>query len=157
MKLAEALAERADLQTRYSQLAARAKQSARYQEGEAPPEDAAALLAEMDRVAARLEMLVVRINVQNLATEVSPGVSMTAALARRDTLRRLQRSRAELADAAATPVDRYSRTELRSFAALDVKALREAADAYAKEARELDTLIQGINWTTEMDERGSGV
>ena len=44
------------------------------------PEDAAALLAEMDRVAARLEMLVVRINVQNLATEVSPGVSMTAAL-----------------------------------------------------------------------------
>jgi len=71
MKLAEALAERADLQTRFGQLAARAKQSARHQEGETPPEDAAALLVEMDRVAARLEDLVVRINVQNLATEVS--------------------------------------------------------------------------------------
>ena len=152
MKLAEALAERADLQTRYGQLATRAKQSARHQEGETPAEDAAALLAEMDRVAARLEDFVVRINVQNLATEVSPGVSMTAALARRDTLRRLQKSRAELADAAATQVDRYSRTELRSFAALDVKALREEADAYAKEARELDTLIQGVNWTTELAE-----
>ena len=152
MKLAEALALRADLQTRYGQLAARAKQSARYQEGETPSEDAAALLAEMDRVAAQLEDLVVRINVQNLATEVSPGVSMTAALARRDTLRRLQKARTDLADAAAGQVDRYSRTELRSFAALDVKALREEADAFAKEARDLDTLIQGINWTTEMGE-----
>jgi hypothetical protein len=152
MKLAEALAERADLQTRYAQLGARAKQSARHQEGETPPEDAAALLAEMDRIAVRLEALVVRINVQNLATVVTPGVSMTAALARRDTLRRLQKSRTDLADAASTPIDRYSRTELRSFAALDVKALREEADAYAKEARELDTRIQEVNWTTEMAE-----
>ena len=152
MKLAEALAERADLQTRHAQLVARAKQSARYQEGETPPEDAVALLAELDRIAERLERLIVRINVQNMATVVSPGVSMTAALARRETLRRLQKSRTELADAAATPQDRYSRTELRSFAAVDVKALRDAADAYAKEARELDTLIQEINWTTEMAE-----
>jgi hypothetical protein len=90
--------------------------------------------------------------VQNLATEVSPGVSMTAALARRDTLRRMQKSRADLADAAVTQLDRYSRTELRTFAAVDVKALREEADTYAREARELDTLIQGVNWTTEMAE-----
>lgn len=152
MKLAEALAERADLQTRYAELGARAKQSARYQEGETPPEDAAALLAEMDRIAVRLEALVVRINVQNMATEVAPGVSMTAALARRDTLRRLQKSRSDLADAAATPIDRYSRTELRSLPAVDVKSLREEADRYAQEARELDTRIQEVNWTTDMAE-----
>lgn len=156
MKLAEALAERADLQTRYAELANRARQSARYQEGAQPAEDAAALLAEMDRIAARVEALVVRINVQNLATEVSPGVSMTAALARRDTLRRLQKSRADLADAAMAQGDRYARTELRWFTDLDVKALRDAADTYAREARELDVLIQGINWTTEMDERSPG-
>jgi len=152
MKLAEALAQRADLQTRYVQLGERARQSARYQEGEQPPEDATALLAQMDRVAARLEELIVRINIQNLATEVSPGLSMTAALARRDTLRRLQKSRADLADAAAKQPDRYARTELRSIPAVDVRALRDEADGYAKEARELDTLIQGINWTTEMTE-----
>jgi len=152
MKLAEALAERADLQTRYAELGARAKQSARYQKGETPPEDAAALLAEMDRIAVRLEALVVRINVQNMATEVAPGVSMTAALARRDTLRRLQKSRSDLADAAATPIDRYSRTELRSLPAVDVKSLREEADRYAQEARELDTRIQEVNWTTDMAE-----
>lgn len=152
MKLAEALAERADLQTRYAQLGARAQQSARYQEGEEPAEDAGALLAEMDRVAAQLEALVVRINIQNLATEVLPGLSMTAALARRDTLRRLQKARTDLADAASTKIDRYARTELRSFAAVDVKTLRDEADAYAKEARELDTLIQGVNWITEMAE-----
>ena len=63
MKLAEALSIRADLQTRYSQLAGRANASARYQEGETPAEDAGALLTEMDRIASQLEALVVRINV----------------------------------------------------------------------------------------------
>jgi len=152
MKLAEALAERADLQTRLATLATRATKSARYQEGETPPENPAALLAEMDRITERLEALVVRINVQNLATEVTPGLSMTAALARRDSLRRLQKSRSDLADAASASVDRYTRTELRSLTSLDVKALRDEADAYAKEARDLDTTIQGVNWTTDMAE-----
>ena len=152
MKLAEALAERADLQTRLVALATRAKASARHQEGETPAEDPAALLAEMDRIVARLEVLVVRINTQNLATDVSPGLSMTAALARRDSLRRLQKSRAELADAASASVDRYTRTELRSLTTLDVKTLRDEADAFAKDARELDTRIQGVNWTTDMAE-----
>lgn len=152
MKLAEALAERADLQTRFSQLAQRAKQSARYQEGARPVEDSAELLAEMDRIARQLDALVVRINVQNLATEVFPGVSMTAALARREMLRRLQKSRADLADAVVAPGDRYSRTELRWFTDLDVKALRDEADAFAREARELDVVIQSVNWTTEMAE-----
>jgi len=81
---------------------------------------------------------------------------MSSALARRETLWRLQKARSDLADAAATPMDRYSRTELRSFSALDVTALRDEADAHAKEARELDVLIQRVNWTSEMVERRPG-
>lgn len=45
MKLAEALAERAEATRRVEQLRARVVGNARYQEGETPSEDAAQLLA----------------------------------------------------------------------------------------------------------------
>ena len=48
MKLAEALTARADLQRRIEQLRARITANARYQEGEEPAEDAAALLGEAE-------------------------------------------------------------------------------------------------------------
>ena len=151
MKLAEALAFRADLQTRLAQLATRAAANARHQEGEEPAEDPNALLAQYDRVADELATLVVRINTQNLQTELDPGFSMTAALALRDHLRQRHRLRTGLADAAATPRDRFTRTELRSIPSVDVRALRAEADDLARQLRELDTRIQEVNWTTEME------
>jgi hypothetical protein len=59
-----------------------------------------------------LERLIVRINVQNLATGVEPGHSMTMVLARRDVLRQRHRMPTDLADATAQTQDRYTRTEL---------------------------------------------
>ena len=44
MKLAEALANRADLQRRVEQMRTRLQRSARVQEGESPPEDPRELL-----------------------------------------------------------------------------------------------------------------
>lgn len=87
MKLAEALAERADATRRIEQLRARIQSNARYQEGEEPSEDAAALLAEVTQVAERLELLIRRINRTNTAAQVGQGSSITDALARRDVLR----------------------------------------------------------------------
>src|SRR6202050_4087195 len=60
MKLAEGLALRADAARRVEQLRARIVASARYQEGEEPPEDAAALLAEGGVALGVLEGLVGR-------------------------------------------------------------------------------------------------
>jgi hypothetical protein len=150
MKLAEALAQRADLQRRLAQLASRATQHARTQEGDPPVEDATELLGQYDQLTEHLERLIVRINTQNLATEVEPGLSMTAALARRDRLRQQQRLRSELADAAAQGADRYARAEIRYLPAVDVRALRAEADDLARQARELDIRIQEVNWTTEI-------
>lgn len=101
MKLAEVLAQRADLQTRLAGVASRAIQHARFQEGDVPAEDAAALLVQHDRMSEELERLIVRINVQNLATGVEPGHSMTMVLARRDVLRQRHRMPTDLADATA--------------------------------------------------------
>jgi hypothetical protein len=151
MKLAEALALRADLQTRLAQLASRASTNARHQEGEEPAEDPNALLAQYDRVGDELITLIVRINTQNLRTEVDPGVSMPAALAERDLLRQRHPLRTELADAASRPLDRFTRTELRSIPAVDVRALRAEADDLARQLRELDTRIQAVNWATELE------
>lgn len=150
MKLAEALALRAANQTQLAELGKRLETNARYQEGEEPAEDASVLLAEVDRIAFDLERLIVQINTRNLSVEVEPGLSMTAALAKRDTLRIRHRQRVALAESAASPVDRYSRTELRSISAVSVRELRVEIDTLAHELRELDTRLQSTNWTVDL-------
>lgn len=150
MLLAEALARRADLNARTNQLAARAVSNARLQEGDVPAEDPTALLAEHDRLTADLADLVTAINRTNLAVEVAPGTSMTAALARRDQLRTLHRVRTAVADAASQRRDRVTRSEVKYVAAVDVARVRQAADDAARELRELDTRIQEVNWTSQL-------
>lgn len=151
MKLAEALALRADMMARLTQLATRAKANAKVQEGETPSEDAAALLAEHDRIAGDLETLIARINARNLEIEVEPGLTMTQALARRDVLRIRHKLRSSLADAASISVDRFTRSEIRTVSAVDVRALRSEADDIARELRTLDTKIQATNWGTDLE------
>jgi hypothetical protein len=153
MLLAEALSQRADITTRLAELKQRALRNARHQEGEAPAEDPMELLAEFERLAGDLEVRVLQINTTNLATEIEPGITMTAALARRDALRTRHRMLVELADAAVQPRDRFTRTELRYESAVDVRALRQTADDAARRLRELDTRIQQLNWSTELQER----
>jgi hypothetical protein len=150
MILAEALARRAELSDRLSQLGRRALSSVHYQEGETPAEDPTELVTESDRVAEELEWLIRRVNATNLATEFEPGMSVTDALARRDVLRKRHQLRAQLADAGTRTMPRGMRSEIRMLTAVDVRATRSEADGLARELRELDTRIQQVNWTTEL-------
>lgn len=150
MLLAEALARRADLNTRMSQLAARAAQNALHQEGEAPAEDPLKMLEEHTRLAGELQELILRINTTNLAVELEPGLSMTAALAKRDVLRQQVKLRQDLASLGSQRVDRSTRSELRFVSAIDVPAMRVQADAQASELRNLDVRIQQANWGNEL-------
>jgi hypothetical protein len=152
MKLAEALARRAELKERFNELSARADESARTQEGDEPAEDSLALLAESDRVADEFERLIRQINATNLATEVEAGLTMTGALARRDVLRMRRRVRAGLADAGVARADRWTRSEIKMIPKVDVRQLRSEADRMAAELRELDTRIQEVNWSVELQE-----
>src|SRR5215467_609058 len=150
MKLAEALALRADVQKRLEQMRERLRMSALVQEGDQPPEDPQALLAELERMLADLTRLVAHINRTNLATQLPDGTSLTDALARRDTLALHQSILKAVADAASARIDRYTRSEIRRMATVDVAALRRQMDEVAKQRRELDTTIQAANWTTEL-------
>ena len=152
MKLAEALALRADAARRAEQLRARIAASARYQEGEAPAEDAAALLVEAGEVLGELESLIRRINRTNAATLVEGG-TLTDALARRDVLRLrhgLVTSAANAATGEGQRGFRQLRSELKMIPALSVAQLRSQADDLARQLREVDTLIQRTNWEVDL-------
>ncbi|MET8977922.1 DIP1984 family protein [Streptomyces sp. NPDC004539] len=153
MKLAEALAERAEATRRLEQLRARIVTNARYQEGEVPPEDAAELLGQAAEVLDTLETLIRRINRTNATVEFGSG-TLTDALARRDVLRMRHSVITAAADAAAGSDDygsgRQLRSELRVLSALPVKELRAQADGLARDIREVDTGIQQANWTVDL-------
>jgi hypothetical protein len=152
MKLAEALALRAEAVRRAEQLRARIAASARYQEGETPAENAAALLTEANDVLGELESLIRRINRTNAATAIEGG-TLTDALARRDILRLRHRVLTTAADAAAGDGQRalrQLRSELKMIPALPVGELRSQADDIARQLREIDTLIQRTNWEAEL-------
>ena len=150
MKLAEALAERAEIQTRLAQLQSRAVANARIQEGDAVAEDPTALTAEAEQLFGRLQELMARINVTNTRTAYDESRSITEAIAERDLETRRAEFYSQLADAGASRQDRYSRSEVKFVAAIDVAEIRAKADAAAKRRRELDTRLQQLNWTTEL-------
>ncbi|MTE17624.1 hypothetical protein F0L17_00430 [Streptomyces sp. TRM43335] len=154
MKLAEALAERADATRRVEQLRARIAGSARYQEGETPAEDAARLLAEAGEVLDTLETLIGRINRTNAAVRVGSDGTLTDALARRDVLRLRHSVITAAADAAAGAGERgygrQLRSELVMLPALPVAELRGQADLLAREIREIDMRIQRANWEVDL-------
>jgi hypothetical protein len=154
MKLGEALTVRADAARRVEQLQARIVASARFQEGEEPAEDAAALLAEAGRALDELEQMIRRINRTNAVATVGPARTITDALARRDTLRLRHALLTAAADAAAgknrAGAVRQLRSELKMLAALPASRLRAEADVIARELRELDVRLQQANWEVEL-------
>lgn len=153
MKLAEALATRADLQRRIEGMRARLRQSALVQEGEEPPEDPNELLSETEGMLEELERLVGRINRTNLSARLGDGATLTEALARRDALSLRYGLLSGLTKAASERVPRYGRAEIRILPTVEVGPLRRRMDELAKERRELDTGIQEANWTTDLVER----
>ena len=149
MKLAEALINRADAQKRLAQLRERLNRSARVQEGDAPPEDPQALLAEHDRTVDTLTDLVQRINRTNAVTPFGRG-TLTDALAERDGLAQRRAAIVGIVEAAAPNQFRIGRSEIKSMSTVDVAALQQQADDLARRYRELDSAIQQTNWTVDL-------
>lgn len=149
MKLAAALIERADLQTRLTQLQTRLLNNAKVQEGVKPNEDPKDLLKELDEVSKQLEDYIYRINMTNAATLVDES-PLTSLLAKKDVLtKKISILRAFLNESSAL-VDRYSLKEIKIDSTVDVAKLQKDLDSLSKELRLLDQKIQEINWTTDL-------
>jgi hypothetical protein len=157
MKLAEALLLRADRNRTLAELKQRIQVSARYQEGENPPEDARELVSMASTVLDELEDLIRNINRTNSGTVMADGRTVTDALAERDVLRlrfSVLKASADAASGAQQQAGymRATRSELKLMSDLDVKNLRQQASDIARRVRELDARVQEVNWTTEMQE-----
>lgn len=150
MKLAEALAERSDCQNRMEEIRKRLIRSARVQEGEQAAEDTTELLAQSDRIFARLLELVSAINRTNSKTAFDDQRTISDAIAERDVVGKRRDFLTGIAEAASTRQDRYSKSEVRFIATVSVGKLQTEADQLAKKYRELDTRLQELNWKTEL-------
>lgn len=85
MKLAEALQERADINSRLSKLYPRLSNNAIVQEGEKPAEDPQSLIDEIESCTARLAELIARINLTNCSIRVD-GKTLTEMIVEKDAL-----------------------------------------------------------------------
>ena len=151
MKLAEALQERADLNRRIDELRRRLGNSILVQEGETPAEDPAALLTELDGAAARLETLMAQINLTNCRTRAG-GRTLTELIARKDALQLRLSAYRDLVYTAGQSTSRARGTEIKVKAVLKAAELQKEVDRMAKEARQLDNLLQETNWKTSLKE-----
>ena len=151
MKLAEALSMRADLQKRVAQLKERIKDSAKIQEGDEPCDNVDDLRKEMDEALVRLEDLIYRINLTNVQS-VQNGVSITRLIAKRDALSMRVKALQDIVNFVSSNDTRFGRNELKYVRTVDVNELRREADSFAKQYRELDLRIQGLNWMVDLVE-----
>lgn len=149
MKIAEALALRADLQRRLEQLKQRLLKNARVQEGDQPAESPDELQAEFERCAGDVISLVRRINRTNASSRLGAG-TLADALAERDVLKIRHTAYRELAAAASTTQTRTTRSEVKFVSTVSVAAVQRKADDLAKELRELDTRIQEADWQVNL-------
>ena len=150
MKLANALSQRSELQTRIRQLETRLNNNALVQEGEKPAEDPMELLKELEGNYARLEELIAQINRTNNSTVVENGTTLSDLLAKRDCLKGKLGGLRNFLNNASAMVHRHSASEIKIKSTVNVRQLQKQVDALAKELRELEETIQEKNWTTEL-------
>jgi hypothetical protein len=150
MKLAEALIERAELQKENAKLLERIKNNSMVQEGDTPAEKPEELIAQYEHNMERFLVLVRKINETNSKTDIGDGMSIADAIAIRDCLGAKHRAYQNMYAATTISVSRYSQNEIKFVRCIDPKGLQKQIDKLAKEYRELDTKLQGFNWTVDL-------
>ena len=150
LKLAEALITRADYQKRIQQLKSRISVNVKTQEGEEPAENPNVLLSELDDIMKELTSLIKRINKTNCTIQYDENQTLADALTERDQIWDKRLLLAKVAEEASIRNDRYSRTEIKVVSTIDVVSIQKQVDQLSKEFREIDTKIQGLNWTTDL-------
>ena len=149
MKLAEALILRADIQKNIAQLRERLMLNAKVQEGDSPAENREELMTALAARTTAFIDLVRRINRTN-AMPLADGVRIADLLAERDALTTQAKILREFLKEASAKTDRYSAKEIAIMSTVNVADKQKETDLLAKRIRELDTRIQGLNWTTEL-------
>ncbi len=150
MKLAEALALRADRQKKIEDLRKRLAKNAKVQEGETPSEHPDDLLRELDSALEDLNRLVKQINKTNSQATITGEQTLTEALADRETLALKRSVIKSLIEGAELPMGRYTRYEIKFYSTFDVPNIQKRLDDLSRDYRELDIKIQAVNWSVDL-------
>jgi len=151
MKLAEALLLRSEYQNKIENLNSRIHANIKVQEGDRPLEDPQALIEEAFGLAEQLCELIKRINARNNAATLPGGMTLSEAIVERDMVMKKRNILAMVAAVAQAKDHRLTHSEVKMNVAVSIEAVQKQVDALSKRFRELDVLIQGANWTTEME------
>ncbi|WP_020566956.1 DIP1984 family protein [Neolewinella persica] len=146
MKLAEALLLRADLQRKITQLTSRITPVLIVRRNNKPQEDPIKLLAQLRESVTKLQGIIVKINRTNVATQLADGRTLMEGLAQRDALKTLQTHLRTIRQAATIHGSSYSDMETT----VSIKNLQIEIEQTGRSFREIDSQIQGLNWTTEL-------
>lgn len=152
MKLAEALVLRADCQRKIAQLRQRLERVVKVQEGEEPAEDPNLLIQELEHTVSELTKLVVGINKTNALTSFEGNQTIADVLSERDSIMQRRKLLDEILENSTIRQDRFSRSEVKFYRTIDVKAIQQRIDDLSKQYRELDFKIQQKNWTIDLIE-----
>ena len=151
MKIGEMLLLRSETKKRVEALRARISKSAKVQEGTKAHDDVEALLKQAIQVNHEHQRLALALNEANLRARLKEGLTMTAALAKRDELAAEHSLLRAAVDSAVAEVDRYSSREIRWVATFDVASAQKQMDRIAIDLRNLNIEIQQINWEYEVE------
>jgi hypothetical protein len=101
---------------------------------------------------AQYQDIVFAINRTNTLTKVENRLTLADLIVKRDILDKKLSVMRGFLDRANDLIQKYTKAEIRVFPSVDVSSYRKTIDSLSKERRELETKIQGLNWTTELVE-----
>ena len=148
MKLAEALIERKSCKSRLEQIVKRMTQNVLVAPGDTPDEDIEQLVKIYEFMTEKLEILIIRINKTNNETKLG-NMTIAEAIAKRDCIKGKIAAYKEVKEVAAKrkintfSSEKYERT-------INVAEYQKKIDALSRQYRELDTKLQGHNWTVDL-------
>jgi len=152
MKLAEALLLRSECQQKIESLQKRIMVNLKVQENDKPHEDPQELLEDALETNEQLCALVKQINARNNTVTMPNGQKLSDALADRDSLMKKRNLLASIMASAVERDYRVTHAEIKMCITMQIGELQKQIDALSHEFREMDTQIQAINWTLDLED-----
>jgi hypothetical protein len=151
MKLAEALLQRSEYQKKIENLQSRILVNVKVQDNDEPMEDPNALTKEAFDIIARLGELIHKINARNNNTLLPNGITISEAIVERDMLMKQRNILVAITGKAQEKDYRLTHAEVKMNVVVSLSETQKQIDELSRKFRELDTQIQGINWTTDLE------
>ncbi|MDR1978971.1 MAG: DIP1984 family protein [Synergistaceae bacterium] len=151
MKLAEALLQRSEYQKKIENLQSRILVNIKVQDNDKPLEDPNVLIKEAFDLITRLGALINKINSRNNAVLLPNEKTISEAIVERDMLMKQRNLLTAITGKAQEKDHRLTHAEVKMNVVISQSETQRQIDELSQKFRELDTQIQGINWTTDLE------